>query len=82
MRFQERRGYLKSAQLQHQRVNVKGQGLPNGEFDFDENSIRAECLDVIRPQPVLLISAGDFADLEHSVLVAGVVVAGDFVPLK
>ena len=63
-------------------MNVKGQGLPNGEFDFDENSIRAECLDVIRPQPVLLISSGDFADLEHSVLVSGVIVAGDFVPLK
>ena len=63
-------------------MNVKGQGLPNGEFNFDENSIRAESVDVIRAQPVLLIGSRDFADLEHSVLVACIVVAGDFVPLK
>ena len=63
-------------------MNVKGQDLPNGEFNFDENSIRAESVDVIRAQPVLLIGSRDFADLEHSVLVASIVVAGYFVPLK
>ena len=56
--------------------------LPNGEFDLDKHAVRAERLDVVCPQPILLIALLDFANLEHAVFVAFQVVAADFVPLN
>ena len=56
--------------------------LPDGEFNFNKNAIGFKCINIVRPDPVVLVGLLDFTNLEHSIFIFVSTMSAHFIPLK